>query len=371
MLGDPELKNCKEGDIIQLQRRGFFRVDQAYAPPSVYTGKATPVVLFEIPDGSQAKEKTAATAPVNKKSNTSSTVAIAVVPSNGDLNERIVGQGNLVRDLKAQKADKSKITEAVNALLALKAEFKVQTGKDWSPTTAATPVAKSVALTSTSSNDLNARIAQQGNLVRDLKAQKADKSKITEAVNALLALKTVFKSETGKDWTPNAAAEATVVQATVGDDLNERITKQGNVVRDLKAQKADKLKITEAVNVLLALKVEYKSKHGKDWTPGVVVSAAATPAKVDASSGNDLNDRITKQGNLIRDLKSQKAEKRKIDEEVNKLKSLKAEFKTQTGKEWIPVATTTASAPAQATVSVFVFHLILLSETQSTYSAQS
>lgn len=55
MLGDPELRKLKMGDIIQLQRRGFYRVDQAYAPMSLNTCKEQPVILFYIPDG-HAKE---------------------------------------------------------------------------------------------------------------------------------------------------------------------------------------------------------------------------------------------------------------------------------------------------------------------------
>lgn len=51
MLGDPELKKLKHGDIIQLQRRGFFKVDKAYAPPSQQTGVEAPIVLLFIPDG--------------------------------------------------------------------------------------------------------------------------------------------------------------------------------------------------------------------------------------------------------------------------------------------------------------------------------
>lgn len=51
MLGDPELRKLKKGDIIQLQRRGFFKVDVAYEEHSLATSRETPVVLFYIPDG--------------------------------------------------------------------------------------------------------------------------------------------------------------------------------------------------------------------------------------------------------------------------------------------------------------------------------
>lgn len=38
----------------------------------------------------------------------------------------------------------------------------------------------------------------------------------------------------------------------------EKCAAQGNVVRDLKTQKADKAQIDEAVKLLLSLKAEYK-----------------------------------------------------------------------------------------------------------------
>lgn len=128
-----------------------------------------------------------------------------------ELNDSIVQQGNLVRDLKAQKAEKAKIDEAVKSLLGLKAEYKAATGQDWKPGTvppAATSEQKpsSAAPANGVAQALNAKIAAQGNSVRDLKAQKADKSKIDEAVKGLLALKAEYKEATGQEWKPEAGA---------------------------------------------------------------------------------------------------------------------------------------------------------------------
>ena len=44
-LGDHEMRNLQVGDILQLERRGYFRVDQ------IYLSEDKPLVLFMIPDG--------------------------------------------------------------------------------------------------------------------------------------------------------------------------------------------------------------------------------------------------------------------------------------------------------------------------------
>ena len=59
----------------------------------------------------------------------------------------------------------------------------------------------------------------------------------------------------------------------MADAVNEKIIAQGNKVRELKGNKADKAAIKAEVDVLLALKAEYKSLTGQDWKPG------ATPEK--------------------------------------------------------------------------------------------
>lgn len=70
MLGDPELRKLKKGDIIQLQRRGFFKVDEAYEPINLNTTREKPIILFYIPDG-HTKENPTAGVPKQAKSDVS------------------------------------------------------------------------------------------------------------------------------------------------------------------------------------------------------------------------------------------------------------------------------------------------------------
>ena len=51
MVGDPLLRQLKKGDIIQLQRKGFFICDEPYTPPSAHSFHEGACILFAIPDG--------------------------------------------------------------------------------------------------------------------------------------------------------------------------------------------------------------------------------------------------------------------------------------------------------------------------------
>ncbi|XP_037952886.1 bifunctional glutamate/proline--tRNA ligase-like isoform X2 [Teleopsis dalmanni] len=140
MLGDPELKKCKKGDIIQLQRRGFFKVDNAYAPPSVYSGVTSPIVLFSIPDG-HTKDMPSSGLKINAATATDTNKNVAPLSkkqNESDLDKKIVNQGDFVRILKNKKAPKAEIDVEVKKLLELKAVYKSSTGKDWKPGQSAT-----------------------------------------------------------------------------------------------------------------------------------------------------------------------------------------------------------------------------------------
>jgi len=193
---------------------------------------------------------------------------------------------------------------------------------------------------------LDASIQAQGDKVRALKAAKASKDEIGAEVKVLLDLKAKYKAETGSDWKPGAAPP-TPAPASTGGDLNARITEQGDAVRKLKAEKADKDKVSAAVKVLLDLKAEYKTATGQDWKPAPTPAPAAakqppppkekTPEAPKLSGkAAEIDAKIKEQGDKVRELKGSKADKAAVEAAVKELLQLKAEFKAETGGDWKP-----------------------------------
>uniref|UniRef100_A0A8C3CYK5 Bifunctional glutamate/proline--tRNA ligase n=1 Tax=Cairina moschata TaxID=8855 RepID=A0A8C3CYK5_CAIMO len=312
MLGDPCLRDLKKGDIIQLQRRGFFICDQPYEPVSPYSCKEAPCILIYIPDGhtkemptSGSKEKAKAE---SAKKEASSAVKGKSAPLGGGTStptctasedhlviyNRVSAQGDVVRDLKAKKAAKEDIDKAVKQLLALKAEYKEKTGQEYKPGSPPMSVNEqgvSSKLQTSGTLDSKAlydKVAEQGEVVRKLKAEKAPKDEIDEAVKLLLSLKADYKEKTGQDYKPGhpPAAQGVLPQASntaqSGPDTPEakalfnKVALQGDEVRKLKAEKAEKEKIDAAVKELLQLKAQYKSVAGVDYKP---VSASGADDK--------------------------------------------------------------------------------------------
>ncbi|XP_029449039.1 bifunctional glutamate/proline--tRNA ligase isoform X4 [Rhinatrema bivittatum] len=375
MLGDPCLKDLKKGDIIQLQRRGFFICDQPYEPVSPYSCKEAPCVLIYVPDGhtkemptSGSKEK--AKAETAKKETPAiakdapSPVAVEVVSC--DLYSKVAAQGDLVRDLKTKKAAKVDIDAAVKLLLSLKAEYKETTGQEYKPGNPAAPVQKTSAepesAGSRNSKTLFSKVAEQGEVVRKLKAEKAPKEQVNAAVNSLLNLKAEFKQVTGQEYkagstpiaqlsskSPSAPPETSPC-ATGSKALYDKVADQGERVRRLKSEKAPKDAVDEAVKLLLALKAEYKAKTGQEYKPGqqpeTGASAPSQAAGTDGTSGchsaeaRALFNKVADKGEEVRKLKAEKAAKDKVDAAVQELLQLKAQYKSLTGTEYRPVSGT-------------------------------
>nr|XP_020664111.1 bifunctional glutamate/proline--tRNA ligase isoform X1 [Pogona vitticeps] len=393
MLGDPCLKDLKKGDIIQLQRRGFYICDQPYEPISPYSCKEAPCVLIYVPDGhtkemptSGSKEKAKAETAKKEASTTlkgqSAPVGVNVsctaTPSTGQdhlaLFNKIAAQGDVVRDLKSKKAAKEDIDAAVKQLLALKADYKGKTGQDYKPGTP--PVAgiqiqpvkcEATSVPSIDSKALYDNVAEQGEVVRKLKAEKAPKDQIDAAVKVLLLLKAEYKQKTGQEYKPGNPPKNVFPSAVPSAPLSSvshcpvvskalycKVAEQGEVVRRLKSEKASKDQIDAAVKVLLALKAEYKQMTGQDYKPGhppaVLPSSSSSSSSASdaaslscngvASSGQvdvkALYSKVAEQGEVVRRLKAEKVPKDKVDEAVKLLLSLKAEYKEKTGQDYKP-----------------------------------
>jgi len=201
-----------------------------------------------------------------------------------EIEAKIVAQGDKIRELKAAKAAKDAIQPEVTALLALKAEYKAATGEDWKPP-AAPAKAAPVKAPSPSKDDgptlsgeakeLDAKVTAAGEKVRALKAAKADKAEVDEAVKVLLGLKADFKAAAGFDWKPAGAADP-----KKGKGKEEKENKQPKKEAPVDGDKSETKKKRDAKKAeKLAKKVAHKSEEaaaagggedeGKDEGPDV------------------------------------------------------------------------------------------------------
>jgi hypothetical protein len=200
------------------------------------------------------------------------------------------------------------------------------TGSDWKP-----PVE-----TRSPSDNLSKSIAEQGNLVRDLKAKDPKSAESKAAIAKLLDLKKQFKEMTGSDWKPpvetapssDNLSKPSVETAPSSDNLSKSIAKQGNLVRDLKAKDPKSAESKAAIAKLLDLKKQFKEMTGSDWKPPVET----------APSSDNLSKSIAEQGNLVRDLKAKDPKSAESKAAIAKLLDLKKQFKEMTGSDWKPSA---------------------------------
>ncbi|XP_014217472.1 bifunctional glutamate/proline--tRNA ligase [Copidosoma floridanum] len=351
MFGETELQRVKHGEIIQLQRKGFFRCDLPYAEATAHSSREQPLILFHIPDGHSTIALPGA-ADKSTVSKVTKTDASAI-----ELNEKIIAQGNKIRDLKSAKADKAIISADVEKLLNLKANYKSITGQDWKPSNDP-PAVKTTSAHHKNEDEvdkLSKAITAQGNIVRKLKLDKVDKAEIDAAVKILVDLKAKWKSLTDQEWKPDCkspalapkkvsnekAPEANSVisknKKMVDDSnaisLSQEIKKQNDVIVNLKYSKPDAVTVTKQVAILMNLKNDYKKLTGKDWVPLDV----SGNKKESSGDNSNLEQHISDQGCMVRELKAKKAEKSVIDREIEILKALKLKYKETFGKDYVPV----------------------------------
>ncbi|XP_025192197.1 bifunctional glutamate/proline--tRNA ligase-like, partial [Melanaphis sacchari] len=205
MLGDSELKDLKKGDVIQLQRRGYFICDSTYQPFSVHTGKQTPLVLFNIPDG-HTKTTPITTVPAaiaqnDTKKTTNKNVDTLIIQINDLANKVHSMKANLeesvkvLLDLKTSIKITGRIWEAVKVLLALKAEYKNIAGVDFPAGGIPTPKQADKSNSEQSKPSVDAivtKINEQGDKVRSMKSSNASKSRYW-AVKVLLSFESSIK----------------------------------------------------------------------------------------------------------------------------------------------------------------------------------
>merc|ERR1712157_193617 len=217
--------------MIQLQRRGYYRVDVAYNPYNPLTCKEEPIVVYYIPDGNsnnpagipkfgkpkKGEKKTAPSKPEKKGGKkTASDSAPAKSSSSADvmaLFEKTKASGDKVAALKKAKAPKDDITAAVQILLANKAEYEKFAGTKYDANKP--PVAQKAAPASSGSSNnhmaLFNKTKESGDKVAALKKAKASKEEVTAAVQILLANKAEYEKVVGSKYDANKPPQSSNV----------------------------------------------------------------------------------------------------------------------------------------------------------------
>ena len=278
MRGERALAAIKKGDIIQLQRRGFFICDQPYTSSSLYSGVETPLLLFSIPDGHTKDVPTGGARTASTATSTNKSAATAI-----QLHIQIVEQGDKIRDMKAAKTDKKTLQPEIDRLLTLKKEFKTKSGQDWKPDIYSIGDGKNVATVVSADTEganmtLHTQIVEQGDKIRDMKAAKTDKKTLQPEIDRLLTLKKEFKTKSGQDWKPDIYSEllkdssAETIDKVIARDLHIRVAFQHNRIMDMQTGKYDVAKLEVEMERLDKLKELFKTTTGYNWNVNILHS---------------------------------------------------------------------------------------------------
>ncbi|XP_029173577.1 bifunctional glutamate/proline--tRNA ligase [Nylanderia fulva] len=370
MWGETELKRVKKGEIIQLQRKGFFICDVPYAPKSLYSLREQPLILFHIPDGHATTPF-----PITRKKTVENTKELA-------------GQNSHIKSEKINSAQEEILENFEKGVCKIRdflcdimihQEMKLKQFKSaYNEITGLDYEKIQITSTNTSSSDtkikaISEQLNKQINKIQELINSKADKTIVDKEMKNFLSLTNHYKnaidregkltestdtaqtneisqmkaiSQKYKELTIASRDTSTEISKVV--EIFEKIKEQGDKVRNLKSSKADKSVIDKEVELLLSLKNDYKNVTGQDWKPSELTTAAssATTMEKETLKVTEISEEIKKQGDKVRNLKSSKADKSVIDKEVKLLLKLKDDYKNATGQDWKPSELTTAASSA-------------------------
>ncbi|KAI4487453.1 hypothetical protein M0804_005602 [Polistes exclamans] len=346
MLGESELNRVKKGEIIQLQRKGFFRCDIPYADRSPFCCKEQPLILFHIPDGHTASKSVKTSAVDIKGSTVDKKPSVSKASSKGNavnnkpslpkkieqedvniINDKIIAQGHIVRHFKSEKVDQFIVDAEVKTLLKLKADFKAATGKEWKPKSSSNETIDKVEYENTIKQlltlMLNAKMAEvtqkkntniketnMNHTVNNAEILKNKSDIVSEnKTNDKLSEEIQKQAATGQEWEPmkseqtNATSKST--ENKINDKLFEEIQKQDDKVRQLKKITGTELSIIDKeVKILLSLKNDYKIITGFDWKSKNETTPKKKKKDESAKSGKKVDKNMTNNETKSKDVDS-------------------------------------------------------------------
>ncbi|KMQ96779.1 bifunctional aminoacyl-trna synthetase [Lasius niger] len=354
MWGEVELKRVKKGEIIQLQRKGFFICDVPYAPTSLYSLREQPLILFHIPDGHTTTSSVTTSAVSLKQQRDVVQHKIACEKTvenkkklawNSDIKSTKEVNLPLLQNLEDYERgiDKTRsllldiIQYQENKIKQLKSVYKEITGQDWEQI----QITSTDTVSNTKIKAISEQLNKQINKMQNLVNSKADKSIIDKEMKIFLSSANDYQNAIDREWK--------LTEITAADSVSNTKTKEISQTKEMSKKMQNHLRVLENIidretKNLSNLKAEYQSVTGQNSKPSQITTAASSDTTSKDLKEAEMSEEIKKQGDILRILKSSKADKSIIDKEVKILLSLKNDYKNATGQDWKPSQITTAAS---------------------------
>uniref|UniRef100_A0A915PK29 glutamate--tRNA ligase n=1 Tax=Setaria digitata TaxID=48799 RepID=A0A915PK29_9BILA len=361
--GEPAMRELRKGDIIQLQRKGYYICDSAYSSKSEYSGIEMPIILILIPDGTSKITKLTETASKDssaeglKRGNCNMGGITSSSPVDVDnLYQQIRKQGDLVRSLKVADPKGMKTKEAITLLLDLKKTYRDLSGEDYKADMS--PSLSKQVISGCSAGNLYREIEEQGNLVRSLKATIPKSGETKAAISKLLDLKKQYKEKTGSEYIPGPATlsreqEQLSVESQSMETLYKEIIEQASIVHMLEAANPESEEAKAAIVKLLELKKKHKEMTGTEYELKGTNDAVNEKLRSDIICCKQaFAQKIAQQGDLVRSLKAKNPKMQEAKDAIAELLKLKKEYEIEFGEKYAISTANTEAASAKVVVEI-------------------